>query len=100
VIIDENLFLSLSSFSHYLPWKKGLIALFENLVDSKSMSVGKWMNQNFCRSYQMRIINSLLLNVSEFDGRPSVSDAARCCELRGEHLVNIIRSFIDPIKKY
>jgi len=68
-------------FSHYLHWKKGLIALFENLVDSKSMSVGKRINQNFCRNYQMRIINSLLLNVPEFDDRPSVGDAARCCEL-------------------
>jgi len=42
------------------------------------MSVGKWMNQNFYKNYQMRIINSFLLNKLEFlDDRPSVSSSTR-----------------------
>jgi len=49
-----------------------------NLIDSKSISVKKRMNKNFCRNYQIRIINSFLLNVSEFlDDRPSIGNVAR-----------------------
>jgi len=65
------------------------------------MSVGKWINQNFYKNYQMKIINSFLLNILEFlDGRPSVGSATRPHAVRGEHLMTIIRSFVDTTKKY
>jgi len=59
--------------------EKNLIALIGNLVDSISMSVRKWTNQNFCKNYEMRMINSFLLNISEFlDNRSFGSDAIEC----------------------
>ncbi|EFN66134.1 Fatty acid synthase [Camponotus floridanus] len=36
------------------------------ILDSTSMSVGKWTNQNSCRNYQMNLINFFLLNLPNF----------------------------------
>jgi len=46
--------------------KKSGCALIRILVDSTSMSVGKWTNQNSCRNYQMILINFFLLNSPNF----------------------------------
>jgi len=82
-----------------LYWKKDLVALFGNLIDSKSISIKKRMNENFCKNYQTRIINSFVkLNVPEFlDDRLSIGNAAR---YRVLFAGNIIRNFVDLIKKY
>jgi len=80
-----------------LYWKKDLVALFGNLIDSKSISVKKRINENFFRNYQIRLINSFLLNVPEFLDDLSIGKAAR---YRVLFAGNIIRSFVNLIKKY
>jgi len=47
-------------------WEKNLVVSIRILVDSTSMSVGKWTNQNSCRNYQMNLINFFLLNLPNF----------------------------------
>jgi len=41
------------SFLIIFTLKKNLMALIGNLIDSTSVSVRKWMNQNSCRNYYM-----------------------------------------------
>jgi len=46
--------------------KKNLVVLIRNLVDSTSLSVGKWTNQNSFRNYQISMVNFFLLNLLDF----------------------------------
>jgi len=62
IFFHPNLFKN----THETHREKNLVVSIRILVDSTSISFGKWTNQNSCRNYQMNLINFFLLNLSNF----------------------------------
>jgi len=78
-------------------------------INRKSGKFNLFKKKNFCRNYQVRMMNTLLLLIKYHNlNRSFNGDAARCRVLLVENtsiynkknLVNIIKNFVDPIKNY